>query len=198
MYETSTPILVDDIRQFLLDLREKHHHIFAMLSYIPVDTFRIIADDAVHPCTNRMNIEMFFKDPDRFHPKYTFFTVKYRTYLFRKDWSEIKVDMEQYDIPFRGEMQAACISPEQLDEVVENFEGILAYNMRDLLFRGTVFNLHPVVCHAFGLTPEDVEVLRPMASRCLAGLLKEITADRLRLQKILTEIEKDPPYGLDL
>ncbi len=50
-----------ELRAFLLDLKKRHHHIFALLSHVPRVVFRILVDDVSKQSPDKMTIPEFLK-----------------------------------------------------------------------------------------------------------------------------------------
>ena len=163
------------LSNFLLDLKKRHHHIFAMLEHMPPVAFRILADDISQEQPERMS----------FHPRTTYFSIKYRTYLFKEEWGTLAPDMDEIEIPFNGIGQTVCSMPEQLEMIVDEFDGILAYFMREAIFEGRPFSMSQDDCDEFGITPADAEALEPSVIDCNQRIRDEFKEDRKRLDEIL-------------
>lgn len=180
-------IFVKDLTNFFDELQREHRSVFLILNHVPLKTFRILVDDDTSGRPEAISLKEFLRRArrDAFHPRATFFVVKYRTYLFQSEWEFCAPYIESLDRPFNGEEQAVCTSPEQLQEIADNFENILAYFMRDALLEGRPFRLDPDTCREFGFKAEDVQALRRTVSRCSARIIREFAADYLRLGEIL-------------
>lgn len=181
--ETEKAIFAKDLLDFFVELRKKHHHIFAILSHVPLTAFRILAADGTQ--TDRISINEFLKKSPGYHPRRTLFTVRYRTYRFKEERTRKLVNLEYGDIPFNGIEQVTCDTPESLDGIIGKFESILAYLMREALLEGRPFRFDGYTCRELKLTTDDVEAFRHTASRCHARIIKEFADDYLRLGKIL-------------
>lgn len=174
------------LKKFFDDLQRDHRPIFLILSRVPLAVFRILVDDDVCGRPETISLKEFLRRGESaFHPRATVFTVKYRTYLFQSEWSSCAPYIESLDRPFNGEEQVNCTAPEGLREIVDNFEGILAYFMRSALLEGYPFRLDPDSCREFGFCSEELPGLRRTVSRCHARIIHEFAADYLRLGEIL-------------
>ncbi len=179
-------ILEQDLTGFFEKLGQEHRPIFQLLRHVPPATFRILVDDDSDKRPEAITLDDFLRRAGRsFHPRTTLFTVKYRTYLFQSEWRSCAPYIESLDRPFNGEEQVACSSPEQLEGIVENFEGLLAYFMREALLEGYPFRLDRETCREFGFRTDDVQALRRTVARCHARIIREFAADYLRLGEIL-------------
>lgn len=173
-----------DIRDFLTGLRENHHYIYAFLRRSPKSDFNIVADDEYRETCADLTIDEFFDTLDLFHPRLVYFSVRYRTYLYRDAREELCPHWKEYDRAFYGMEQTLCKSPEQLADLIDHFEGILAYQMREAILAGDPYMLDDGRCERYGFTPADLQRLGPTFEECRSLLMTEFHEDYRRLQRI--------------
>ena len=181
-----------ELRAFLLDLKKRHHHIFALLSHVPRVVFRILVDDVSKQSPDKMTIPEFLKTSRTFPPSRTYLTVTYRTYLLKEEWDLLAPDMDSLDIPFNGMGQTVCTMPEQLEMIEDEFDGILIYFMREAMLEGRPFLMSQADCDEFELTPADAEALEASVIGYNRKIRAEFLEDRNRLDEILKYAEKVP------
>ena len=167
-----------ELRAFLLDLKQRRHHIFALLSHVPRVVFRILVDDVSKQSPDKMTIPEFLKT--------------YRTYLLKEEWDLLAPDMDSLDIPFNGMGQTVCTMPEQLEMIEDEFDGILIYFMREAMLEGRPFLMSQADCDEFELTPADAEALEASVIGYNRKIRAEFLEDRNRLDEILKYAEKVP------
>ena len=167
-----------ELRAFLLDLKQRRHHIFALLSHVPRVVFRILVDDVSKQSPDKMTIPEFLKT--------------YRTYLHKEEWDLLAPDMDSLDIPFNGMGQTVCTMPDQLEMIEDEFDGILIYFMREAMLEGRPFLMSQADCDEFELTPADAEALEASVIGYNRKIRAEFLEDRNRLDEILKYAEKVP------
>ena len=167
-----------ELRAFLLDLKQRRHHIFALLSHVPRVVFRILVDDVSKQSPDKMTIPEFLKT--------------YRTYLLKEEWDLLAPDMDSLDIPFNGMGQTVCTMPDQLEMIEDEFDGILICFMREAMLEGRPFLMSQADCDEFELTPADAEALEASVIGYNRKIRAEFLEDRNRLDEILKYAEKVP------
>lgn len=185
-YKPSKSILADDLMDSFVRLRKQHHHIYSLIADVPLSAFRILViDESRSKHIEQLCFSEFLKTARSYDPERAFFSVRYRVYLFREQWTMELTDMDRHNAPFNGIDQITCCTLESLDRIIADFEGFLAYFMRESLLDGHPFRLDGYTCRRLKLTHDDVEAFRHMASRLHGRLVKVFADDYLRLGQLL-------------
>lgn len=167
----------------ILEFWQEHHpDFYALLSNLPLSSFRIVADDDYRETLEEWTIPRFFENLDLFHPRLTLFTICLQTYLYRSEWDDCDPKWRTRDEYFCGAEKIMICEPRLLRDLPDLYENILACQLRESMMEGQSFDIE-AVCRS--LKAEDAARFREMAGNCKERLLDEFRELFRNLQPFL-------------
>lgn len=155
---------------------------YTLLSKLPSTSFRIVADDDYRNTRDEWTIPEFMEYQDLFHQRLATFTIYYQTYLYRSEWDDCAPNWRKGDQYFCGVERSVIRRPQELVDLPDLFEPILACQLRESMLEGEAFDLDPVYRV---LNTEARARFDKMVQECNMRLLNEFRLLIWKLQPLL-------------
>ena len=155
---------------------------YSLLSHLPLTSFRIVADDECRKTRNEWTIPVFLKHLGLFDPRLTYFSVYYQTYLYRSEWDDSAPNWRRGEEYFCGVERSVIRRPQELVDLPELFEPILACQLRESMLEGEPFDLKPV---CWSLSSEERARFEKMVLECNIRLRNEFRLMIRNVQPLL-------------
>lgn len=171
-----------NMRRFLRELRDKAHHIYALLAGAPKSVCRICRyDDSGEK--QEYTLKEFNADLRNIHCCTDTLQIHFNAYFFRDEWDACCPYRDIEDGQFNGIEKFTTESAEELS--VELFEKeyphMLAYLCREAILANNTFGLGRETVKHYRFTRADVALLRPQVMRINQKIIEELSQDLDRL-----------------
>lgn len=186
-YDESGEIYKRDLRRFFDDLKQRAHHIYALLAGAPKSAFWIVLDrDDPHASELSFTIKEFYTALGRFRSGKDTFRVYFRAYFFRDERDACFPGWEVADPRFNGEEQFEICDTEELTaaEFEKEWPHLLAHLCREAILANAPMRLSRETIKRFGFSRADVDLLREPVAQCNWRAIAELREQYDRLAAI--------------